>query len=421
MFEKVVLPNGIRIVGERLPSLDVVSIGFWFDVGSADESIDVNGYTHFIEHMLFKGTRRYSAYDIVKTIEGVGGNFNAFTSRQFTAFYVSIPSPHVDRALDILIDIMESSMFDSKEIEKEKRVIIEEIKMSNDSPEEIVSQQFFSKFYAKHPMALPIAGTAATVRRIDRGRLVSYFRRMFTAKNLIVSAAGKFNMNNFVKRIARMNIPTGTVSAKSEPPQAHYGLHTTVKKDLNQVYFCLVHEGYVAGDPRNYPLTVVNNMLGGGSSSRLFQSLREKNALCYNIYTYSSTYKDTGTFEIHAATGINNYARSLELIYEELIKLKHKELSEEEIQEAKEMYRGALAFNKMNPDFIMNKNAKHEFYYGRYYTFNEMYRFISSVKAKDVHGVIDTVFGAMRFFLSAVGPSGTDAITRKSGSAFSPQ
>ncbi|MEK6794657.1 MAG: pitrilysin family protein [Spirochaetota bacterium] len=419
MFRKIVLPNGVRVVSERMDALDTVSLGFWFDVGSANEPKDVNGYTHFIEHMLFKGTKKYSAYDIVKVIEGVGGNFNAFTSRQFTAFYVSIPSAHLDRALDILIDIMESSTFDAAEIEKEKKVIIEEIRMADDSPEEIVSQQFFTRFYAGSAMAYPIAGSIPNVRRITRSRLMDYFKTMFRAKSLVVSVAGRFDQRYLLKRLSAMRITPGKEEGGTALPPPRYDVRVTVKKDLRQVYFCLVHEAYSAGDERNYPLTVIGNILGGGSSSRLFQSLRERNALCYNIYTYSSSYRQTGTFEVHAATGITTYTKALSLIRDEMERVRAKDISEAEVAEAKEMYKGALAFNKMSADFIMNKNARHEYYYGRHFTFADMYKKISLVDMKRVNDVIDGVFGDGRYFLSAVGPAGTDAASKSAGKQFS--
>lgn len=411
LFKKVTLDNGIRFVGEQIEALDVVSIGFWFNVGSADEPKELNGYTHIIEHMLFKGTEKYSSLDIVKAIEGVGGIFNAFTSRHFTAFYISILSSHVDTALDILREILESSRFEEEELAREKRVVMEEIRLSNDSPEEIVSQQFFSNFFKGSAMAYPIAGTLTNVKNVKRKGLVDYFKKMFTASNLVVSVAGKFDFNAVAKKIVRIDIPRGKPKKAIPEITPSFRIRNAVKENLHQVYFCLVHRSYAAGNPKNYALIVLNNILGNGSSSRLFQTLREQYGLCYSVFSYNSSFHPTGTFEIHASTSFPSYGNALRLVFEEIDRLRAYEISEEEIHNAKEMYKGTIAFNKMNADFIMNKNAKHEFYYKRHFTFEDMYDLITSVDKEQIHKVIDEVFDRRKYFLSVVGPRTAKEVT----------
>lgn len=418
MFEKITLKNGIRVLSEPIRSLDTASVGFWFNVGSANETKETNGYSHFIEHMLFKGTKKYSAFDIVKMIEGVGGNINAFTSRHFTAFYISILSTHIDRAFNILTDIIESSLFEDIEIEREKRVVLDEIRLALDLPEEMVSEQLFAKMFKGNPISMPIAGRAQNVKKISRQELIKHFKEYFTAKNLVVSIAGKYDLDKALQKIEAIRIPKGKVPFKTEKPKVSYSTAVSINPIVNQVYFCLVTEAFPSADNRLYALAVLNNILGGGSCSRLFQSLREKHGLCYNVYSYLSSFKNTGTFEIHGATNLASYEKALSLIREEIEKIEAMDISDEEIEDAKAMHQGALAFNKANADFIMNKNAKHEFLHGRHYTMKEMYDRIKQVSKEDICEVAKAIFGG-KFFLSAVGPEGTDKTTQSFMKSFS--
>lgn len=408
MFKKIVLQNGASVVLERIKFLDTVSVGFWFATGSADETKDVNGYCHFIEHMLFKGTKNKNARDIIKNIEGVGGIFNAFTSRHFTVFYISIVSSHIARAMDILIDVIDNSLFDEKEISREKRVVIEEIKMSNDAPEEIIAQQFFERAYKGTAMSFPIAGTVSNIKKVERSKICSHFKNKFHASNLVISVAGNFDIDYVENKLSYLKLKKNVKEkTKWHDASFKYATKVTERNDLNQVYFSFMMPTYKVGDRRNYNINVINDVFGGPSSSRLFQNLRENKGLCYNIYSHNSSFANGGIFEIHGSTSLEYYEYAFESIFEEIEILLKNKLRKEEIEEAKEMEKGAVAFNKMNTDFLMNKNAKNEYYYGKRVTFEKIYKNIDNVDPNLTDEVIEELFGRRKFFLSAVGPLGT--------------
>lgn len=410
MIKKITLSNGTRIIMEPIPALDTVSLGFWFSTGSANETKEENGYTHFIEHMLFKGTKELDSKEIIKQIEGVGGIFNAFTSRHFTSFYISIISKYFDRAFNILTDIISNSAFREIDISREKKVIIEEIKMSNDTPEELVGQQFFANAYKGTAMSFPIAGSISNIKNIDKKCVYSYFKNRFNSKNLIISIAGKFDIESIEKKLSQIKIEEKKESKWDELP-FFYKTKVIEKPDLNQVYFALISPSFNALDKRNYTINAVNDIFGGSSYSRLFQTIRENKGLCYNIYSYNSSFINGGTFEIHGSTSLERYKETIESIYKEIEILLEKRITETELEEAKETYKSTIAFSKLNAEFIMNKNARHEYYFKRHIPFKEMYSMINKINMKSANEIIDILLSKKKFFLTAVGPKGTKEIS----------
>lgn len=411
MIKRIELTNGTKVVLEQIPQLDTVSIGFWFSIGSACESKEQNGYTHFIEHMLFKGTKTHDSKELIKKIEGVGGVFNAFTSRHFTAFYVSIISKHFDRGIDILSDIISNSLFDKKEISREKRVIVEEIKMCDDSPEEFIGQQFFNSAYKGTAMSYPIAGTIGNIKKVKKDDVYSYFKEKFNASNMIISIAGNFDIEFAEKKLADLKIEKKEKNTWYDIP-FFYKTKSSEKNDLHQTYFSLIAPSFKAGNEKNHSINAMNDILGGSSYSRLFQSIREKKGLCYNIYSYNSAFAQGGTFEIHGSTSLENYSNTIESIYKEIELFLKEKMTELELNDAKEMYKGSVAFSKLNAEFIMNKNARHEYYYNRHISFDETYKRIDETTLKSVNDVIDELLGEKKFFLTAVGPLGTNEATK---------
>lgn len=404
------LSNGTRVILESIPVLDTVSLGFWFSTGSANEAKEENGYTHFVEHMLFKGTNDLDAKAIIKQIEGVGGIFNAFTSRHFTSFYISIISKYFDRALNILSDIISNSAFRDIDISREKKVVIEEIKMSNDAPEELVGQQFFSNAYKGTSMGFPIAGSISNIKNIDKNGIYSYFKKNFNSNNLIISIAGKFDMDRIEEKLSKIKIDKNEAS-KWSPLPFFYKTKSSEKADLHQVYFALISPSFKASDDRNYTVNAVNDIFGGSSYSRLFQTIRENKGLCYNIYSYNSAFVNGGTFEIHGSTSLEHYEETIESIYREIDTLLENRIMEDELEEAKETYKSTIAFNKLNAEFIMNKNARHEYYHKRHVSFKEMYRMIDKINMKYVNNIIENILSQKKFFLTALGPKGTNNIS----------
>lgn len=411
MINRLTFQNGTRVILENMPILDTVSIGFIFLTGSANETKEENGYTHFIEHMLFKGTEDIKSKDIIRGIEGVGGVFNAFTSRHLTSFYINITSKYFCRAIDTLENIILNSAFKDYDIYKEKKVIIEELKMSNDTPEEIASNQFFAAAYKGTSMSFPIGGNINNIKKINRDKVYSYFKEHFNSNNLIISIAGNFNLDYAAERLSKIKLNKKKKTVNEELP-FYYKTITKEKQDLHQVYFSLITPSYNAADnSKRYAMNIVNDIFGGSSYSRLFQGIRENKGLCYNIYSYNSSFINGGTFEIHGSTSLDRYTKTIESIYYELEKLINYRISEEELNESKESYKGSMSFSKLNSEFIMNKNARNELYLSKYISFEDLYNMIDDVNINMTNKVIDEKLSDKKFFLTAVGPEGTKAVS----------
>ena len=413
MVKRLTLENGIKVILEYMPMLETVSTGFFFKTGSLHESKEENGYTHFIEHMLFRGTKNLTSKELVRKIEGVGGNFNAFTSRHMTSFYINIIEKHFERALDTLEDIILNSIFNEDDIEKEKKVITEELKMSNDTPEEISSNQFFASAYKDSPIGFPIGGSIENIQNITRDKIYSYFKRKFNIDNFVVSIAGKFDMDLAIKKLSNIKLDS---NEKNEYPDTHFYYNTVIteKEDLNHIYFSLIKDSYKYTDKeKRYSMNILSDIFGGSSYSKLFQKIREEKALCYNIYSTNYNSINTGNFEISGSTSLDNYQETLESIYEEFEKLLEKGVTEEELEEAKDSYKSNIVFSKVSANFIMNKNARNEIYNSSYLSFDDICQAIDNVTMKDINSIIEEKLSDKKFFLTAVGPKGTKEISEK--------
>lgn len=417
MVKRLTLKNGIRLILEYMPILDTVSTGFFFTTGSANENKETNGYTHFIEHMLFKGTDKTSAKEIVRKIEGVGGVFNAFTSRHLTSFYINIISKYFERAIDTLEDIILNSAFREEDISKEKKVVIEELKMVNDTPEETVSSQFFAHAYKGTSMALPIGGHIKNIKSISREKVYKYFKKNFNANNLVVSIAGKFDMDLAIKKLSNIKLKK---NIKTENKEIPFFYKTTAKEreDLNHVYFSLYAPSYKASDDKKYSMNILNDIFGVSSYSRLYQSVRENKGLCYNIYSSATSFINGGIFEIAGSTSLKNYKETIETVYKELNKLIDERITKEELEESKESYKSSMAFSKLNANYIMNKNARNEIYASKYMSFKDIYKSIDKVNLKSVNEVIDEKLLNRKFFLTSVGPKGSKIISKNMSKKF---
>ena len=411
MVKRITLQNGIKVILEYMPILDTVSTGFFFITGSANETKETNGYTHFIEHMLFKGTDKISAKELVRKIEGVGGVFNAFTSRHLTSFYINIISKYFERAIDTLEDIILNSAFREEDISKEKKVVIEELKMVNDTPEETVSSQFFAHAYKGTSMALPIGGHINNIKSISREKVYKYFKKHFNANNLVISIAGNFDMDLAVKKLSAIKLKKDIKTVNKKAP-FYYETIAKEKEELNHVYFSLSTPSYDANDNKKYSMNILNDIFGVSSYSRLYQSVRENKGLCYNIYSSATSFINGGIFEIAGSTSLKNYEETIETVYKELNKLIDERITKEELEESKESYKSSMAFSKLNANYIMNKNARNEIYASKYMSFKDIYKSIDKVNIKSVNEVIDEKLSDRKFFLTSVGPKGSKIISK---------
>ncbi|MFH2054867.1 MAG: pitrilysin family protein, partial [bacterium] len=302
-YRRSELESGIRVVTERMPSLKSISLGVWFDVGSRNETAAVNGISHFIEHMTFKGTATRDAREIAHSLESLGGTLNAFTSREYTCYYARLLDEHLDTALDILADILTNSLFAEEEVERERQVILEEIKDQIDTPSDIIHDYFASTAWASHPLGRPIIGSPETVGAIGRNGLLDFVGKNYTTDRVVIAAAGNVDHNKLVEQVsARFSFAAAKNGNRLDPPNYEKGHREVFSRESAQTHICLGMPTFSFADPAKYALLVVNTILGSGMSSRLFQSVREKHGLAYSIYTMQDYYHDTGFFSVYLAT-----------------------------------------------------------------------------------------------------------------------
>ena len=330
MYKKVVLNNGVRVVLERMSSLKSIAIGIWTNVGSRDESLSESGYSHFIEHMMFKGTKRRSASQISNEIDALGGEMNAFTTHEATAFYVKVLDQHVGHALDLLADLFHQSRFSSAEIQKEKQVILEEIRMVKDDPEDLVHELHAKDVLGTHPLGRPILGDPDTMTKLQRKDLLRYLRAQYHPDKTVVSIAGNFKLDELLGQVNEhfgswTRDSSSSAVQRLEPwPIKNSGKTRVHRKKLEQVHLCLGLKGFPVGHPDRYTANVLNTILGGGVSSRLFQQLREKRGLAYTIYSHLSSFSDGGLLTIYAATRSDAVESVIALISKEIQKLRRR-------------------------------------------------------------------------------------------------
>jgi predicted Zn-dependent peptidase len=405
MVQKTVLPNGLRIITENIPHLVSVAMGIWVDNGSRDESPEWKGISHFIEHMIFKGTKKRSAQQIAKELDAIGGLSNAFTSREQTCFHAKVLGPHLPQVTEILLDIFLQSVFDPEEVEREQLVVLQEISMVEDTPDEYVHVLYGETVYEGNPLGQNILGTPATVRAFTQDQLRRYLRRAYGPEKVVVAAAGQVDHEAFVSLLAPelSQLPPAGFSPDRQQP----GLTSkfrVVSRDLEQVHLALGGWAPAATDGRRYAGTLLNVIVGGNMSSRLFQEVREKRGLAYAIYSYLSSFQDTGIWGIYTAVAKETLAETLEVIGRELLKVKRGEVTANELAMAKEFVKGGIWLGAENSDNRMSRLAKNELHFGRDLPFEEIMSGLDAVTREDLAELADTIIRGDRFSLVALGP-----------------
>jgi predicted Zn-dependent peptidase len=407
LYRKLILDNGIRLVTERIPTLKSVTIGIWVDVGSRDEVPAEAGYSHFIEHMFFKGTATRTATDISKEIDGLGGEINAFTTRETTTFYVKVLDQHLPKALDLLSDLFLRSRLEKKEIEKEKQVIREEIRMVQDDPEDLVQDLHTKLVMGGHPLSRPILGKESTIAQITRRDLLRYIDVHYRPERIVIAVAGNFDQPKLEATIARVFGKYGHSSralpSKRWPPDICCGV-TMKQKPLEQVHLCVGLPGVAAGHKDRYAVYALNSVLGGSVSSRLFQEIREKRGLSYSIYSFLSGYSDGGTITIYAGTQAREVERVLDLVCREIRKLARQGIDPTELRRTKDQMKGGLMLSLESSHSRMNKLAKDELIAGAHTTLEDMLKEIDAVTEQQISRVAQDSFISKRIALTALGP-----------------
>ncbi|HYA15794.1 MAG TPA: pitrilysin family protein [Syntrophales bacterium] len=401
---RTVLPNGVRIISEEINHVRSISIGVWVQSGSRYEDRTINGTAHFIEHMLFKGTKNRSSFDIASAIDSVGGIINAFTGKELTSFYIKIPDYHLAMAVDLLADIFINSQFDNEEILKEQSVILQEIKMVEDSPDDYIHDFFESVFWNSHPLGLSVLGTRDLITKLNRETLVAFFNDRYKGDNLVVAAAGNLKHDEFADLVNRA---FGSISGKSLKTLTNKPVISSktavIKKDLEQVHVIIGTVAPSAISPKRYSSFILNAILGGSMSSRLFQEIREKRGLAYAIHSFLNPYSDTGFLGVYAGTGEDRIRVVISLILEELKRLCEYHLTEKEITQAKELIKGNFLLSMESTDNRMIKLAKNEIFFGRFIPPEEIIASVDSVSAGDVRNLALEIFKPENISLVAMG------------------
>jgi predicted Zn-dependent peptidase len=406
MYLKEKLDNGIRVVMERVPSVKSVSVGIWVRAGSRDEEEHEQGIAHFTEHMFFKGTKRRSAQAIAHEIDAMGGELNAFTSRETTTFYVKVLEEHLPQALDLLADLLLHAQFPTREIEREKQVVFEEIKMVEDDPEDYVSELHTQKLWEKNPLGRPILGSTETVRGFRRSTIQGYLKRHYRPTETVISVAGNFSVSPVIKLLnkvfGRSESNSRPLNRRATPVTAARVTHQ--EKRLEQTHFCLGAHGLAVNHPDRYGLYTLNSILGGSMSSRLFQQIREKRGLAYSVYSYLSSFEDTGLLTIYAAVNSRSFREAIRLTMSVIRELKERGITKEEYRTAVSQIKGGLLLNLESTSSRMSRLAKDELYFGRQLPVKELISGIEKVKAQQVKRLAQELFDEQNLSLTVLGP-----------------
>jgi predicted Zn-dependent peptidase len=382
---KTILDNGVRILTKHIPHVRSVSMGVWVNAGARDELPEQNGLSHFIEHMIFKGTEKRTAYQIAKEFDAIGGYTNAFTSMEITCYHAKVIDTHLAKMVDILSDIFLHSKFDPGEVEKERTVILQEISMTEDSPEDLVHTLLSGNFWGENPLGRSILGTRQNVCRFSTEMIRSYFQRFYQPDRIIVSAAGNIDHGQFIDLI-RPSFETiargGQLPLRETPTKSS---RTSVfHKQLEQVHIGIGCQGMKTTDPRRYAFSVLNTMFGGNMSSRLFQEIRERRGLAYSVYSFISSYADTGMLGIYSGVSPDKTTESIELILKELDRLYKMPVDDAELHDAKECLKGGILLSAENTDNQMVRLAQNEINFGRYIPLWDIITEIDAVTADDI-------------------------------------
>jgi len=365
MINKTILDNGIRVITERMPYASSVSLGIWVANGSRHESLELNGVAHFIEHLLFKGTPRRTSLDIAREIDSVGGVLNAFTSREYVCYYAKVLDKFLPRAVDLLADIFLHSVFDADEIEKERRVVLQEINMMEDTPDDLIHDIFHQQFWKGHPLGMSILGDVESVSGLNRDRILEYKDRMYRGNDVIVTAAGNLSHEELLALIEPhlKAIAAGHGRVETAKP-AYERRFELVERDLEQVHVCLGLKGVQQDAPQRYDAFIMNAILGGSMSSRLFQEVREKSGLAYSVYSYIASHADAGALVVYAGASPENGQQLLEIMIRELRRFKTEPVPEDQLEGAREQLKGNLLLSLESSDNRMSRLAKNEIYFG---------------------------------------------------------
>jgi len=404
-LRRTVLPNGLIVLTERMEHMRSVAMGVWIKSGSRCEPAETNGISHFVEHMLFKGTRSRTAQHIAREMDSIGGNLDAFTGKETICFNVKSLADHVPIALDVLSDLVLNPVFADNDIERERGVILEEIKIDEDNPDVLVHELFTQSFWRDHPLGWPILGTSETVARLDQKNLFDYHGDRFHGGNMVFSAAGNLDHDHFAEAVSAKfsSLAGGATLHELGAPEPTARIVMRNKRSLEQVQICLGVPAPRITDESRYATLILNTVLGGGMSSRLFQTIREERGMAYSIYSDLSPYRDTGTLCVYAGTSAGKALQVLDLILGEFARLKQEPLTQEELTRAKDQVKGNILLGLESSNARMANLARQEMYFRQFITVDEIIARIDEVEAAQVQAMAQKLFDPTRIAVTLLG------------------
>jgi len=415
-IRQTTLPNGLLVLTERMSHLRSVAMGVWIDCGSRDETPATNGISHFIEHMVFKGTTTRSAKDFAREVDAIGGNLDAFTGKETICFNIKVLDENVPAALDLLTDLVLHPTFAPDDIAKEQGVILEEIKIDEDNPDYLVHELFTQNFWKGDALGRPILGTAKTVSSFTQQIVLDEYARRFTPPNMVFSAAGNIDHDSFVAQVElafnSLSATSGEKLAKHSTPKNFPHITLKNKKSLEQVQFCLAVPSLEVSHPDRFGIHLLNSILGGGMSSRLFQSIREDRGLAYSIYSEMNPFRDTGSLAVYAGCAPAKTKEVLQLTLAEFTRLKSEPVSDEELKRAKDQSKGNMVLGLESSGSRMSNLARQQMYHGRFYSVDDITAEIDNITAADIQRLARQLLVSDGMALTLLGNLGTLKIER---------
>jgi predicted Zn-dependent peptidase len=404
-IHREVLPNGLTVITEEMQHIRSVSIGIWIKSGSRDEDLQWNGISHFIEHMVFKGTKHRSAEDIARQVDSIGGNMDAFTAKECVCFNVKVLDEHLPIAMDVLSDLVLNPVFDVQDIGRERGVILEEIKMDEDNPDYLVHEIFTQNFWKDHPLGKPILGTKDTVKKFEQEPVLDFYRQRFVPGNLIICAAGNLKHAPFVELVGQHFRHMKPIKNGFHSPQPKIVPHIIMrhKKALEQMQICIGVPSHPIAHEKRHASYILNTLLGGGMSSRLFQNIRERQGLAYAIYSDLSPYRDTGCLSVYAGTSRESAGKVVQSIVSEFRKLKSEPVPEEELRRSKDQLKGSLMLSLESSIARMSNLARQEMYFERFYSLDELIEKIESVTVEELMDLAHEFFHTESIAVTVLG------------------
>jgi predicted Zn-dependent peptidase len=404
-IRKHVLSNGVTILSEEMQGIRSVAIGIWLKTGSRHEQPETNGISHFIEHMVFKGTKSRTALDIARQMDSIGGNMDAFTGKETICFNAKVLDEHLPIAVDVISDLVLNPTFDPKDIDREKGVILEEIKMDEDNPDYLVHEIFTQNFWKDHPLGKPILGTKETVRGFDQLAILDNFQSRFSPGSIVISAAGSLNHDEFVKLVAeRFQHLRPVPNGHHHPvPKASAKIITRNKKSLEQVQLCMGVPAPYIGHEQRYVSYILNTLLGGGMSSRLFQKVREEQGLVYSIYSDLNPYSDTGALCVYAGTSRDSAPKVVQSVLDEFKKLKDETIPADELERVKDQLKGSLMLSLESSTSRMSNLARQDMYFDRFIDQDEIIQRVEQVSVDDVRALANEIFKSELIAITLLG------------------